>query len=71
MVKKWTASEKSRIVLESLTTSISTAETCRKHNLSPNTFYPWKKRFLESGKMAFSGDLMETSASRSKRKMTH
>ena len=55
MVKKWTASEKSRIVMESLTTSISIAELCRKYNLSPNTFYPWKDRFLESGKSAFSG----------------
>jgi len=55
MVKKWTASEKTRIVLESLTTSISPAELCRKHNLSPNTFYPWKERFLESGKAAFLG----------------
>lgn len=55
MVKKWTASEKARIVIESLTTSINTAELCRKHNLSPNTFYPWKDRFLESGKNAFSG----------------
>ena len=24
--------------------------------ISPNTFYPWKDRFLESGKMVFSGD---------------
>jgi len=55
MVKKWTASEKARIVIESLTTSISIAEICRKYNLSPNTFYPWKDRFLESGKSAFSG----------------
>ena len=55
MVKRWTASEKARIVMESLTTNISTAELCRKHNLSPNTFYPWKERFLESGKAAFSG----------------
>ena len=55
MVKRWTASEKARIVIESLTTSISTAELCRKYNLSPNTFYPWKDRFLESGKMVFSG----------------
>ena len=55
MVKKWTASEKAIIVLESLTTSISIAELCRKHNLSPNTFYPWKDKFLESGKSAFSG----------------
>lgn len=55
MVKKWTASEKARIVIESLTTSISIAEICRKYNLSPNTFYPWKDRFLESGKSTFSG----------------
>lgn len=54
MVNKWTASEKSRIVLESLMTNISTAELCRKYNLSPNTFYPWKEKFLESGKMAFT-----------------
>ena len=55
MVKKWTASEKAIIVIESLTTSISIAELCRKYNLSPNTFYPWKDKFLESGKTAFSG----------------
>ncbi len=55
MVKKWTASEKSRIVLESLTTNIGLAEICRKYNLSPNTFYPWKDKFLECGKTAFSG----------------
>ncbi len=56
MMKKWTVSEKTRIVLESLTISISQAELCRKHNLSPNTFYPWKDKFLECGKNAFSGD---------------
>ncbi len=55
MVKKWTASEKARIVMESLTTNISAAELCRKYNLSPNTFYPWKDKFLECGKSAFSG----------------
>jgi len=55
MVKKWSSSEKARIVMESLTTSISTAELCRKYNLSPNTFYPWRDRFLESGKNAFAG----------------
>ena len=55
MVKKWTASEKVRIVLESLTTSIGQAELCRKYNLSPNTFYSWKDKFLECGKNAFLG----------------
>lgn len=55
MTKKWTASEKTRIVMESLTTNISIAELCRKYNLSPNTFYPWKEKFLEAGRNAFSG----------------
>jgi len=35
--------------------SISQAELCRKYNLSPNTFYPWKDKFLECGKNAFLG----------------
>lgn len=50
MVKKWTASEKTRIVLESLTTNIIPVELCRKYNLSSNTFYPWKDKFLEHKK---------------------
>ncbi len=54
MTKKWNASEKTRIVMESLTTSISVAELCRKHNVSPNTFHPWRERFLEAGKNAFA-----------------
>ena len=52
---KWTVSEKTRIVIESLTTNISLAELCRKHNLSPNTFYTWKEKFIKAGKSAFSG----------------
>ncbi len=55
MVTKWTPQEKARIVIESLTTNIGTAEICRKYNLSPNTFYPWKEKFLEGGKAALAG----------------
>jgi len=55
VAKKWTAQEKARIVMESILTNISTAELCRKYNLSPNTFYPWKEKFLEAGKASFSG----------------
>ena len=53
--KRWNADEKYRIVLEALTTSIETAEICRKHGLSPNTFYPWREKFLEAGKGAMAG----------------
>jgi len=39
---RWTADDRIRIVMESLTTNITLAELCRKHNLKPNVFYSWK-----------------------------
>ena len=53
--KRWSAEEKYRIVMEALTTSEETAEICRKHGLSPNTFYPWREKFLEAAKAAMAG----------------
>ena len=52
--KRWTTEDKVRIIMESFTTSAGTAEICRKHGLSPNTFYPWQERFLEVGKTALA-----------------
>ncbi len=57
--KRWSAEEKYRIVMEALTTSAETVEICRKHGLSPNTFYPWRERFLESAKAAMAGTVNE------------
>ena len=54
--KRWNAEEKYRIVMEALTTSEETAEICRKHGLSPNTFYPWREKFLEAAKAAMAGN---------------
>ena len=55
MVKsKFTPEQKLQIVLESIRTSISTAELCRKHNVHPQTFHNWKQRFMESGKVGLS-----------------
>ncbi len=53
---KFTSAEKSRIVLESLNTNISTAELCRKHNISPPTFYQWREKFIGAGKLALNGN---------------
>jgi transposase len=47
---KRSPAEKTRIVMESLTTNISVAELCRKYNVSPPTFYEWKEKFVEGGK---------------------
>lgn len=54
-ISKFTHSEKVRIVLESLNTNISTAELCRKHNISPPTFYQWKEKFIAGGKASLNG----------------
>jgi len=53
--KRWTSEDKTRIVMESLTTNITVAELCRKYNLNPNVFYNWKQKFIEGGKSALSG----------------
>ena len=55
MVKsKFTPEQKIQIVLESIRTSISTAELCRKHNVHPQTFHNRKQRFMKSGKAGLS-----------------
>jgi transposase len=52
---RWTAEDRIRIVMESLTTNITVAELCRKYNVKPNVFYTWKQRFMEGGKLALAG----------------
>ena len=47
---KFTPDQKIQIVMESIKTSIGTAELCRKHNVHPPTFQTWRQRFMESGK---------------------
>ncbi len=54
---KWKPEDKIRIVMESINTSISISELCRKYGVVPTTFYQWKERFLESGKLGLSGGL--------------
>ena len=56
MVKsKFTPQEKARIILESINTRISTAELCRKYNIHPQTFYQWREKFINGGKMSVIG----------------
>jgi transposase len=53
--RRWIPQDKTRIVMESLTTNITVAELCRKYNLNPNVFYNWKQKFIEGGRVALSG----------------
>jgi transposase len=52
---RWNPEEKIRIVAESLNTSVSIAELCRKYNVSPGVFYSWREKFIEGGKQALIG----------------
>ena len=38
--------------MEFINTSISVAELCRKHSISPTTFQDWKDKFLQGGRQA-------------------
>ena len=55
MSKRRIPQEKVRIVLKFLNTNMSTAELCRKHNISPATFQDWKDKFMAGGKQALAG----------------
>ncbi len=61
---RWKPEDKIRIVMESINTSASIAELCRKYGVVPNTFYQWKERFLEAGKLGLSGGLKNGDASK-------
>ena len=52
---KFTPEQKIQIMLESIKTNISTAELCRKHNIHPQTFQDWRRRFIEGGKSGLRG----------------
>jgi transposase len=53
--RKWTAEEKTNIVLEVLTTSTSTAEICRRYNVRPTLVYAWRASFVQAGTRGLSG----------------
>ena len=54
--RRFSAEEKSRIVLEGLRGEESIATRCRKEGLAPNLYYRWSKEFLEAGKKRLVGD---------------
>lgn len=61
---RWKPEDKIRIVMESVDTSISISALCRKYGVVPNTFYQWKEKFFEAGKLGLAGGLRNGGASR-------
>ena len=53
---RYSAEEKTRIVLEGLRGEESIAALCRREGIASNLYYSWSKEFLEAGKRRLMGD---------------
>lgn len=53
--RKWTASEKLRIVLAGMQGSVDVADMCRREGINPTQYYGWKKQLLTSASKVFDG----------------
>jgi transposase len=51
--KKWTASEKLRIVLAGMEAGVEVADLCRREGINPTQYYGWKKQLLSSATRVF------------------
>jgi transposase len=60
---KFTAEEKTRIVLEGLRGEASIADLCRKEGIHPTMYYKWRKALLEAAKRQLNGDTVREAGS--------
>ena len=51
--RKWTGSEKLRIVLTCMQPGVEVAEVCRREGINPTMYYTWKKKLLSSASQIF------------------
>jgi transposase len=51
--RKWTASQKLKIVLETLQSDRQLAAICRREGVSPNLVYLWRRQLLGSAEAVF------------------
>jgi transposase len=70
--RKWTASEKLRIVLVCMQPGVEVSEVCRREGISPTMYYTWKKRLLASAGQIFDerSKKGEAERERTEREMT-
>ena len=51
--RKWTASEKLRIMLAGMQPNVEVSELCRREGINPTQYYGWKKQLLTSASKIF------------------
>lgn len=52
--RKWTASAKLKVVLETLQSDQKLAEICRREGVSPNQVYEWRRRLFGAAEAVFA-----------------
>ncbi|MBA3484261.1 MAG: transposase [Pirellulales bacterium] len=52
--RRWTASEKLRVVLAGLDGSVEVSELCRREGINPTQYYGWKKQLVTSAAKVFA-----------------
>jgi transposase len=65
--RKWTASEKLRIVLTCMQPGVEVSEVCRREGINPTMYYTWKKRLLASAGQIFEEKPKKADAERERR----
>ncbi|MBU0516647.1 MAG: transposase [Proteobacteria bacterium] len=58
--RKFSADQKTAIVLSGLRGEVSVAELCREHGISQALYYRWRDQFLKGGQQAFNGGAVKT-----------
>src|SRR6201993_1830762 len=61
--KRYSAEEKTRIVLDGLRGEHSISELCRRVGIAESLYYSWSKEFLEAGKRRLAGDTARAATS--------
>lgn len=51
--RRWTASEKLRVVLTGLDGTVEISELCRREGINPTQYYLWKKQLVSSAAKVF------------------
>ena len=51
--RRWTASEKLRVVVTGLEGSVEISELCRREGINPTQYYLWKKQLMQSAAKVF------------------
>ena len=52
--RRWTASEKLRIVLSGMEPNVEVSELCRREGINPTQYYSWRKHLLSSADRVFN-----------------